>query len=383
MDTKRAKELLEKYNQGDCTPEERLIVERFYGSSIETNMETYGEEELKKASARSWASLHNTVAPKYKGRARAILPYISAAAVLFVLVFGYYFFASPDKIDSLTPNDVAVITDVAPGGNYATLTLPNGQQINLSSAPKGAVINSFINIQKSNEGEVVYTSSKNSVAASGEINTIATPKGGQYVVQLADGSRVWLNAATEIKFPADFKNQQNRVIELTGEAYFEVAKNQKQPFVVKTKSQEVQVLGTHFFVNSYPDEQAVRTILREGSVRVFSTQLKKSEILKPGQMAVLHQDKKIEVRPLDEDLIAWKEEGKLKFRDSDLPSLMRTVSKWYNLTVRYEGPISKQRFTAGISRDSNLSELLHILEGMGIHFKIEKQAEETVLIVRN
>ncbi|SIN77449.1 FecR family protein [Chitinophaga niabensis] len=385
MRKKKASELIDKYLAGECSAVEKAIVERMLDDQSQGNPEQYTEDELRSETHDSWAMIENATISR-KSKLKRLIPYATAAAVVMSLAVGYLFSERKDK--DIIPDTVQQLKDVPPGGNYAILTLPNGQKINLSKVNKGNIPNNYFIIEKRNNGEVVFTSSNSSAPTSMVNSTISTPKGGQYIVHLSDGSKVWLNAATEIKFPANFKNLKNRMVYLSGEAYFEVAKDAKQPFIVKTKTQEVQVLGTHFFVNSYPDEQTVRTILREGSVRVFSTQLNLSETLKPGQMAVLqHQTKnekeKLIVKPLDEDLVAWKEDKKLKFSNSDLPSLMRVVSKWYNLTVKYEGPISQQRFTAGISRDSNLSELLRILEGMGIRFRIEKQSEETVLIVGN
>ncbi|MRG44857.1 DUF4974 domain-containing protein [Chitinophaga sp. SYP-B3965] len=368
-------ELLDKYLNGECTPAERALVEYTLDQHAGDNPEVYTENELRDAIASSWPVIEKAVYSK--SRFRRMLPYTAAAAAVALFVAFVYLFSEKQ---TLPPQTVQYIQDVAPGGNHAVLTLPNGKQINLSQANKGNIPNQFSTIEKRDDGEVVFTPSN--AAASSEMSSITTPRGGQFIVQLPDGSKVWLNAASSLKFPVDFKGFKNRLVELTGEAYFEVAKNTSQPFIVETPTQRVQVLGTHFNINAYPEEQVVKTTLLEGAVRLFSTQLNTvSETLKPGQMAY-HQDNKIEVLPKEENAIAWTE-GKMKFSNVALPPLMREVSRWYNVTIKYEGPISTERFTASISRDSNLSELLHILEGMGIHFSIEQQPAGNVLIVKN
>lgn len=380
MGNKIPSELLDKYLNGECTPAERALVEHALDQSADDNPELYTESELRDATASSWSVIERKTIYR-KSTLRRMLPYTAAAAVALIVAVVYLFSENNNK-EPQPPDTVQQIQDIAPGGNHAVLTLPNGKQINLSQANKGNIPNTFFTIEKRNEGEVVFTPSNST--ASSEMSSIATPRGGQFIVRLPDGSKVWLNAASSLKFPADFKGLKNRQVQLSGEAYFEVARNTSQPFIVETPTQQVQVLGTHFNINAYQDEQAVKTTLLEGAVRIFfSTQLNSnlSKILKPGQMAI-HQNNKIEVLPKDENAIAWTE-GKMKFTAVSLPSLMREVSRWYDVTIRYEGPISKDRFTASISRDSNLSELLRILEGMGIHFSIERQSAGNVLIVRN
>jgi len=370
-------ELLEKYLKGNCTPEEKLLVEQALEETARDDREVYSEDMLQHAIETSWTSI-NTKTINKKSVIRRLIPYTAAAASIAIVIVATLYVVRGDKAVSPVKDKISVVTDVPPGGNRATLSLP-GEQIILDSNAQGQLKNvSNITVNLRKPGEVVFTASTFPEPAA-----IETPNGGQFVVRLPDGTKVWLNAASSLKFPTSFAGQSDRRVTVSGEAYFEVAKNERQPFIVVTPTQEVRVLGTHFNINSYPDEPAVRTTLLEGAVRIFSTRLNTnlSEILKPGQMA-LHQGNKITVLKADENATAWKD-GKMKFTNADLPSLLKEVRRWYNLEIRYEGPITTNRFTANISRDSNLSELLQILEGMGVHFSIQQQSGANVLVVKN
>lgn len=383
MRDSKAEKLLEKYIAGACTPEERVIVESFYGKSIRQNPDYYDQDHLTQASQDSWKGIQNRTSQIPKHRNKRLYAYTSAAAAVLIAIGAGLFLAKTDQVASHTSNKVAVIADVPPGGNYATLTLANGQHINLSRAPKGTVINSFINIQKTNDGEAVFTPSNSSITTNTELNTVATPKGGQFIVRLPDGTKVWLNAASNLKFPSDFKGLKNRKVQLSGEAYFEVAKNLQQPFVVETPSQQVQVLGTHFNINAYDDEPSVKTTLIEGSVKVksISTQLKSETILKPGQQAILHQDNEITVQQQDPYAVSWKD-GFIRFRNADLQTIMRQVSRWYNIEIVYKSQVEPYTYNGGIKRQSNLSELLKMLENGHTRFTI-MEGNPRKLIIEN
>jgi len=201
-------------------------------------------------------------------------------------------------------------------------------------------------------------------------NTISTPVGGQYTVVLPDGSKVWLNAASSLKFPTAFTGTERRV-ELTGEGYFEVAKNKHMPFKVNFNREEVEVLGTHFNISAYPDEAVTRTTLLEGSVRISKNNIKK--ILVPGQQAISSmQTGGFNIAEVNTDeAIAWKN-GLFLFHNENIRSIMKKIARWYNVDVNYQGSFTNQEYGGRISQSKNLSEILKNLELTGtIHFKIE------------
>ena len=200
-------------------------------------------------------------------------------------------------------------------------------------------------------------------------NTITIPNGGQYQLILADGTKVWLNAASSLKFPTAFPGKQ-RTVELTGEAYFEVAKNKNQPFNVKTPTQTVQVLGTHFNINAYSNEPFVKTTLLEGSVNVSSAG--GSLLLKPGQQALLNNSGLATLKDdVDTDeAIAWRN-GLFQFNDVDIKTIMRQVARWYDVDVEFKGQVPAYTFHGKISRNLNASTVLKIFELSGINFTIE------------
>jgi transmembrane sensor len=187
---------------------------------------------------------------------------------------------------------------------------------------------------------------------------------------LSDGTDVWLNAASSITFPTAFTGKERKVT-VTGEVYFEVAKNKAKPFKVIANEAEIQVFGTHFNVNAYADEPATQTTLLEGSVKI--TRGSSTAMLEPGQQATLNKSGQMSiVEDADIEMVmAWKN-GFTSFKSADIQSIMRQVSRWYNVDVYYEGNIPERKFTGDISRNANLSQLLRLLEVSKIHFTIEK-----------
>lgn len=326
---------------------------------------------------------HPSIQPKAKiVRLRPQLSkLVSVAAILIVLVgFGIFFWLK--RADLHKPLSAQTKTqkniEIKPGGDKAILTLANGSQIILDNVQDGIVATqSGISIRKDANGKVVFDASAvapRNLAAG--FNTIATPRGGQYQIVLPDGSRVWLNAASSLAFPTFFSGKE-RNVELTGEAYFEVAKNKSKPFKVLSQNQTVEVLGTHFNINAYPDEDVINTTLLEGSVRVSkrSADGKKESgerLLKPGQQAKLGAD--IQVSNADvQAAVAWKN-GYFVFAHEPIQSIMRQLSRWYDVDVVYQGKTTTENFTGTISRFENISEVLDMLQLTGaVHFKIESQ----------
>jgi ferric-dicitrate binding protein FerR (iron transport regulator) len=305
-----------------------------------------------------------------------------AAAVIIVALCTSAFFLFFNKE---TQNNVGVQTiskryknDLLPGTNGAILTLANGKQIVLDSAGNGLLAVQGQSKVVNKNGEIVYKG-ENDASGPNEIlyNTMTTPKGRQYQLVLADGSKVWLNAASSIRFPATFSNNERRV-EITGEAYFEIAAayssntNNKIPFIVSANGTDIKVLGTHFNVNAYNDESAIRTTLLEGSVNVSSANSRQSITIKPGQQSQVTKAGNIKVMDdVDVDAVmAWKN-GYFSFQQADLTTVMRQVSRWYDVDIVYEGTIPNRRFGGEITRNTNASQVLQILEDSKIHFRIE------------
>ncbi|HEY9195949.1 MAG TPA: FecR domain-containing protein, partial [Mucilaginibacter sp.] len=264
---------------------------------------------------------------------------------------------------------------IAPGSNKAILTLANGKKISLTDARKGQIINQQgILISKTASGQLVYTivddgkTGANSPAEM-QYNTMETPRGGQFQLLLPDGTRVWLNAASSLKYPVNFTASSERKVELSGEAYFEVTHNKERPFRVVTSRQVVEVLGTHFNVNAYADEPNTKTTLLEGAVKV--TGGANTALLKPGQEANLTDNFKVADVDTDE-AIAWKN-GYFRFDDERLETIMRKISRWYNVDVVYQdNDVKDDLFAAVTTRFADISTLLKIMEQTGDeHFSVE------------
>ncbi len=247
-----------------------------------------------------------------------------------------------------------------PGGNKAILTLADGTKVELDTASNGTVTKQGNITVIKLDGQLAYNVEGN-LAREAVYNTITTPKGGQYRLLLADGSKVWLNAASSLRFPTTFTSKERRV-ELTGEGYFEVAHNTEKPFYVSVREMDVKVLGTHFNINSYQDDEVIRTTLLEGSVFVSSKKIKRAAVLKPGQQALLNGVQLDVKKDIDTEVImAWKN-GKFNFDGDNIQTVMRQLEKWYDVQVEYRGDITTEEFVGVISRNVNLSEILNMLE---------------------
>lgn len=307
-------------------------------------------------------------------RTLRLWPRLAVAAAVTVIAFGIWFYT--DKIDSLRNtfgSGQIIANDVAPGGVGATLTLANGEKIRLTDAGNGELARQAgVTVTKSASGEIIYeiTSSAKVENHRGAINTLSTARGETYQLRLPDGSRVWLNAASSITYSANLLQLGKRKVTLQGEGYFEIAKDKAYPFVVESKGQQVEVLGTHFNVNAYGDEPVISTTLLEGSVKV--SQADKEVILKPGQQA-LNEDHAFVVAEVDIDkAVAWKN-GLFMFKSEKISEIMKKVQRWYDVDIVYnDGDIGALKFSGTISRYDHVSKLLDILETTGqVHFKIE------------
>jgi len=295
-----------------------------------------------------------------------------AASVLLIISISYFSLRPAVSPVSIEKNiEITKDFDVKPGGQKAILTLSDGSQIILDSAANGLLTQQGASaVIKLTNGQLQYSSSK---IATAEVlyNTMSTPVGGQYQLQLPDGSKVWLNAASSIRYPTAFSEQVRRV-EITGEAYFEIARNKNMPFVVQfNNGTEVRVLGTHFNIKAYSDEPEIKTTLLEGSISITHGQ--KNILLSSGNQAQIDKkgDIKLVMNSDTEEAVAWKN-GSFQFNSADLESVMRQTARWYNLEVEYKGNPSKEnRFTGKIPMSVNLSRLLKWMEWSDVHFKLE------------
>lgn len=305
--------------------------------------------------------------------AKSLVQWFSIAATIVVLLSaGLLFFNYKTKplVQTVKQQKQLII----PGGNKAMLTLADGSKVILDDSDTGKIASQGnIQIVKTANGRLAYDQVKpSSLSETGvvEYNTIETPRGGQYQVELPDGTVVWLNASSKLKYPVVFTGRERKV-EMNGEAYFEVAKNKKLPFRVVSGQQIVEVLGTHFNMNNYKDENDQKTTLLEGSVSV--SVLKNTSLLKPGQQARIGKNESnITISAVDiEDVIAWKN-GYFRFRSEGLESIMRKLSRWYDVNVEFKGEVSDEKFNGVISRAKNINQVLEMLETTNaVHFKTE------------
>jgi len=292
--------------------------------------------------------------------------YAAAAVVpLLLSVGGYFYFNNSQKqiAKIIQPaKDVA-----APKGSKAVITLSNGQNVLLDSLNNGTLATQGnVTVVKTADEKIIYSGTSNEVV----YNTLTNPRGSNVVdITLADGSRVWLNAGSSLTYPISFAGEERKV-QITGEGYFEVTHNSAMPFVVQKNNVNVQVVGTHFNVNTYEDEAEIKITLLEGSVKVENG--KSSSILKPGQQANVGSEIKVKSHVDIEQVIAWKN-GRFHFLNgTNITAIMRQVSRWYDVEVEYLGDVSNLNFSGKMSRKENASSLLEILKATGtVDFSIE------------
>jgi len=367
-------ELLKKHQNGTLSDEDKDKLDAWYLHKAVNSNKQLSEYEL----ADSYEHLKSRLPLAQQTKVISLWPRIAAAASI-VLLFGagiFYFTKSEVGVEQENIQVVEKPKEIAPGGNRGILTLSNGKQIVLSDISSKNIIakedQDEVTIKMDANGVITYVINPNADASEEDadsFNTLSTPTGGQYNIVLADGTKVFLNAVSSIKYPTQFNGDQ-RIVELEGEAYFEVAKNKSKPFLVKSDNQTIEVLGTHFNVHAYNNESVVKTTLLEGSVAVSSKNQK--AILKPGQQSnISESSSKIAVKEVDtEAAIAWKN-GRFKFDNADLKSVMKQLERWYGIKVEYRGDVSDVRFNGGTFRNKNLSEVLKVLELSNIKFKVE------------
>ena len=296
---------------------------------------------------------------------------IAAAAILFILAIGSWliFRTTKSATHTVATQTQRFRNDVPPGSNGAILTLANGRRIVLDSADNGLLAVQGNGKIMNQNGQLSYTNKANT-AMETIYNTMSTSRGHQYKLLMADGSIAWLNAASSIRYPTSFNGEERRV-SITGEVYFEVAKDARKPFVVTANDMEIRVLGTHFNINAYADESVATTTLLEGSVKVSRNKV--SMLLLPGQQAEARSNGFLNmIRDADVGAaVAWKN-GYFTFDSTSIASIMRQLSRWYDIDVSYEGNrIPSETYWGDLPRNSSLSGILKALEKTGIKFTID------------
>ena len=387
-DLERLRILLAKYIGDECTLSERLEL-------MSIIKQSYYEEEIKKIignkisgdfpnpdvdpelSIQRADTLFKKIINSHKKKPGKVLrPWRFAAAAIIIGMIGTFscFWFTQLKMQlatrAITKSEPSLAKDALPGTKGAVLTLSNGQQIVLDSAGNGRLASQGSAVIVNKNGEIIYYVKGNG-SNEALYNTMTTPRGRQYQLLLSDGTKVWLNSESSIRYPAAFSGA-IRDVTITGEAYFEVAKNPEIPFVVKVDNMEVKVMGTHFNINAYPDEESIKTTLLEGSVKVFDAG--NTTVLAPGQQSKVAKTGSIQlIRNADlEAAVAWKN-GVFLFDKADIQSVMRQISRWYDLEIAYEGEIPKDRFGGKLPMDAKVSQVLGALEQMQVHFKIEEK----------
>ncbi|WP_160292123.1 FecR family protein [Pedobacter lusitanus] len=374
MTNEKFRELARRCHEGTASEAEQKAFDEIYTTLLNRHSswdtELMGAEEEVKAEISG--KLNRRIRQDKKKKNHSLFyRYIAAAIVIVALGTGIYFY---QQLKAPADQQRFFANDIKPGGNKAVLTLANGKKISLTDAENTELANeSGIRMTKTGDGQLICeVSGKRSAADPHTRNCIETPKGGQYQIQLPDGTKVWLNASSSLKYPDNFGMAKERRVELTGEAYFEVAHNQAVPFRVMLRNQLVEVLGTHFNINGYEDEAAIRTTLLEGSVKLSRTDSQISAILKPGQQARLQQGG-FRLKEVDAlEAVAWKNDEFL-FNDEDFLTAMRKIARWYDVEVVYDSsaPIDFQ-LGGSVKRSKNISAVLTLIELTGkVHFKIE------------
>lgn len=367
--------LAEKKLAGTITPEESSVLEAWVTRRTPDEWVWDGVDADETALRnRLLASIRKDAGiDKARGSVRR-LRFARAAAVISLVIGGAlsYRYASTRKPDSARAVAAsAAVKDLPPGHNGAILTLGNGHQIVLDSVTNGNVALQGTQKLVKRNGLLAYEKQPDrSVAAEGNLtNTLKTPRGREFEIVLSDGTRVWLNAASSITYPSVFTGGERKVT-VTGEAYFEVAADEHHPFIVSVGRARIAVLGTHFDVMAYPDEKSVKTTLLEGSVKVISAS--GAVVVAPGQQAVLSPDSSlISLKKVNAaQSVAWVA-GKLSLDNLGIEAIMREVSRWYDVDVRFEGPVPQERFWGVINRNVNLSSVLNVMNANGINARLE------------
>jgi len=362
MDSKQAEELLKKYEEGRCTPEEIILLEKWFDKlSIEGEWNWQARDKVA-FSREMKAEIDRRLSEQPVTTIyRKLWPRIAAAAsIILALSFGGYFLLHKNQSVQIASNDVAPFT------KQAILKTGHGKTLLLNSNRKG-VIARYANthIQQVSGDQLAYTNNSQTDEYA-IFDTLQVPAGGKpYHLQLADGSKIIVNVASSLRFPENFRKNNNEVQLLAGEAYFSIIHNPNAPLITKAKGQLIEDVGTEFNVNTYDDEPYSRTTLISGGIKV------NTHSLMPGQQAIVTIGGLIVGKANLMEVTAWKD-GYFRFNGEHIQVVMRELARWYNIEVVYQGETTEAGFFVRISRSKNISEVLRVLERTNsVHFKIE------------
>ncbi|WP_160714029.1 FecR domain-containing protein [Chitinophaga solisilvae] len=371
-------ELIKRYLDGQCTPEEAIaLYEQLQASGSQRALLAVMQAEfgrLMSAPQEISPAISNRIETRLLqeiGRGRVVslraryrrIWAVAAGLLVLIIASGILIFLNKK---SVTAPPADMLADVAPGSNKAMLTLADGSVVTLDSSGHQIIQQGQTKVQQVN-GQLQYDAVHKEAAIG--YNVLAVPRGGQFNVVLPDGSHIWLNSASSLKYPTAFSGN-IRQVELQGQGYFEISPDSRQPFVVKVNDMEVQVLGTHFDIMAYNDENETRTTLIQGAVKVKQGRAEK--VLKPGQqVAVDNSTGAFSVVDADiQEVTAWKT-GFFEFDNTDMNTIVRQLSRWYDIEIDNRAATSGRRFGGRISRNLPLSDILHMLESNGATFKLE------------
>lgn len=357
--------LVEKYLSGSATANEKAVIDEYLAKLENTGADS--REDSSAVGQRIWSRIKTQTSHNVPVKHISFEKWLKYAAAILIIIGGATYLLVKQKSSLAT--ELAV--NKSPGTNKASLTLADGRVIELDSTVSGNIAQQGIVSIHSENGKLLYDPSEKTGEINPQYNTMTTPRGGQYQLTLSDGSKVWLNAATSLKFPAFFTGNE-RVVELDGEAYFEIAANKSMPFKVKAGKTNIDVLGTNFNINCYKDEMVENTTLLQGSVRLNTSS--DNIILKPGQQGAIDisAPAKIKIREVDaEEIIAWKN-GLFHFNKADIKTIVRQLERWYDIKTMIKGDVGKKTVSGFMPRDAKLSQVLKMLEfTAGITYTID------------
>ncbi|WP_164714125.1 FecR family protein [Chitinophaga rhizosphaerae] len=358
--------LTDRYLDGTATEAEKRLVDAYCDRLEQIPVSALTREEEDALEVLMYARIMGKV--QQRPIRRSLYKYAAAAAVVLAAGAAFFLLRPTNKPVEPLAREVRFKNDISPAGNKPTLMLADGSVVALDdSSNNGIAAQGGTRVLQSAEGALEYQ--PGAAAAAPVFNTLTTPAGCQFRLILADGSKVWLNAASSIRFPTAFRGE-DRIVELEGEAYLEVSKDAARPFRVITRGMTVHVLGTHFNINAYKDEPVIRTSLLEGAVRVAGNG--QSEVLSPGQQAQVRQNGKMYVADgVDMRAVtAWKE-GRFNFSGEPITEVMREIQRWYGAEIIYNGEV-KHHFVGSIPRNLPVSRVLEMLEMTGrVRFEID------------
>ncbi len=379
--------LVKKYISGKANQQETTFLENYYNhfENADSKLSHLSDTEFDDTKRKMKEKILSAALPGNKAKASRKMAIVFhlfknykqitvAASVAGILIVSAIFLLHKAGNDAVADNRKPTVEkrqpSIIPGQDKALLTLADGSVIPLDSAGNGVLASQNYASVTNNNGKLIYNALDTADVLSTVFNTISTPRGGQYQIVLADGTKVWLNAASSLQYPVAFNGNERRVL-LNGEAYFEVAKNKSKPFIVQVKDVNVTVLGTHFNIMSYDDEDRIATTLLEGSVNIAKAGV--SKLILPGQQMRFYKSGKNELKDNAdiEQAVAWKN-GKFNFADADIKTIMRQLSRWYNIDVVYDAQLPDANFGGILGRKEDVGQLLKVFELTGrVHFKIE------------